>query len=164
MMTDRDTEDVADNLRLAMRSVAASVAIITSYSGGLPVGITMTSVVSVSFAPPSLLICVNRQTRLHEAVLASRRFRVNFLTPDQAAIAQTFGRRQEGDKFDVGDWDQLAPFGPRLRGCLADICSELSHTAEAGSHSVFIARVREADHVGNTGALLYRDGQYARLG
>ena len=52
--------------RDAMRRMASTVTIITATDFGRHHGMTVTAVTSVSMDPPSLLVCLNNRTRLHD--------------------------------------------------------------------------------------------------
>jgi flavin reductase len=54
---------------------------------------TATAVCSVSDEPPSLLLCVNRNARLHDILAANGVFCVNILAAGQEAISQAFSDR-----------------------------------------------------------------------
>ena len=135
------------DLRAAMRGVAATVAVVTAGGEDAPMGLTATSVTSVSLDPPSILVCVNRSSRMHRAIAEGGRFRVTFLRADQQEIAAAFGHSQ-GARFAVGEWDLGAPFGPRLGGAMAHMACELDHMIERGTHAVFFAAGGIAFHEG----------------
>ena len=60
---------VQDNFRLAMRRYIYSVSIMSNKDeeGNLN-AITVSSVTSISMEPPSLLICINKSSRIHESI------------------------------------------------------------------------------------------------
>lgn len=152
--------DTADALKSVMRQIASSVAIITASGADGPVGITATSVTSVSMLPPSILVCINQATRLHQAVKHSDQFRVNYLAKGQQDIAKAFGGPIEGNRFKYGSWDTTASNGPRLLGCLGDMTCTVSGITDFGTHSVFIGLVSSVN-VQNHDPLLYCGGVYA---
>jgi flavin reductase (DIM6/NTAB) family NADH-FMN oxidoreductase RutF len=150
------------DLRSLMRRVASTVAVITARGEDGDAGITATSVASVSLDPPSILVCVNKATRLHAAVLHSRRFRVNYLSQSQEIVAHAFGGPHDGDRFECGEWERNLPFGPKLFSALGDVPCTLSQATECGTHTVFIGTVQTAAM--QAGApLLYCNGEYASL-
>lgn len=150
------------DLRAAMRCVANSVAVVTAASPDGPAGITATAVTSVSMDPPALLICVNRATRLHDAVTRSGGFRVNYLAAGQRDVANVFGSSRAHDKFESGEWDANATAGPRLCGAIADVACDLRHTIEHGTHSIFVGNVAEVSVHGGR-PLLYCEGGYGSV-
>lgn len=152
------TADVRTDLRMAMRQVVASVAVVTTLAEGKPGGMTATAVSIVSLDPPSLLVCINRSSRLHPAIVQARRFRITFLDQSQCEIARAFGGdlSQEA-RFSVGDWDFVSPYGPRLAGALADVDCELAKALDHGSHTIFIGEARAVRRRDGE-VLLYGDG------
>ena len=61
---------VQDNFRLAMRRYVYSVSIMSNkdVSGNLN-AITVSSVTSISMEPPSLLVCINKNSRIHDSLI-----------------------------------------------------------------------------------------------
>lgn len=155
-------EAVRSDLRAAMRRVASSVAVVTAHGAHGPAGITATSVASVSVDPPALLICVNRSTRLNDAVVESGAFRVSYLAHDQRDVAGIFGAPSAGDRFSTGAWDCEAMAGPRLAGTIADIACTLRHRLDHGTHSIFVGDVIDVSVLGGR-PLLYCEGDYGEL-
>jgi flavin reductase (DIM6/NTAB) family NADH-FMN oxidoreductase RutF len=154
---------VGEQFRAAMRKAPASVAIVTAGRGGDALGVTATAVTSVSLAPPTLLVCVNRALRLNGAIRAAGRFRISYLSGGQEEIARAFGGTVAGaERFRIGDWDLEAPYGAQLRAALASMACRLSDSLESGTHSIFIGCV-EAVRLGDGAPLLYCDGCYAGL-
>lgn len=161
-MTEKIPTCEPEEFRTAMRKIASSVAVITSHARTGPVGITATSAVSVSMSPPSILICVNKATRLHDAVLKTQRFRVNYLADDQADVARAFGGMFEGDRFSCGQWLSDTHHGPHLDDSLCSFACALSETTSFGTHSVFIGIVSSAS-AGRQNPLMYCNGNFLNL-
>ena len=72
-------EGVGQNFRSTMRRFPATVTVITACASGdqRDHGMTVTAVTSVSMEPPSLLVCLNNRTLLHELLLCRPDFIVN---------------------------------------------------------------------------------------
>eukprot|EP00127_Corallochytrium_limacisporum_P001045 Clim_evm8s35 gene=Clim_evmTU8s35 len=85
---------LGETLRLLMRNTAQTVAIVTAPNCGAdnhgPRGATSNSHTSVSLSPPIFSFCIKPPSRLHDAILANKRFAINFLSDDQTTIAQHF--------------------------------------------------------------------------
>ncbi|WP_375195388.1 flavin reductase family protein [Sphingobium sp.] len=151
----------ATALRLAMRRIASTVAVVTARFGTDLGGATVTSATSVTMEPPTLLVCINRSTRLHAIARASGRFAVNYLAKQHRDVAAVFGGGVAEDRFAVGRWDRAAP-SPALEDALARLSCRLEDAVECGTHSIFMGRV-EAACLGEGEPLLYCQGNYARL-
>lgn len=148
--------------RAGLRQLAASVAIVTSGEAEDAAGATITSVASLSFEPPSLIVCLNRGSRAHARVRAAGAFRVTWLREGQRALAEAFARSgaDHAAHFRDGPW-RAAPFGPKLETPLADACCRLDGAFDYGTHTLFVGAVAAAAcHPG--APLLYRDGAYRR--
>ena len=86
-MSKQAVEDLRTQFRVAMRRYPAAVTIVTASDNQRRHGMTATAVTSLSLDPPSLLVCLNRTTLLHDIMLSARRFCVNVLGHDQADLS-----------------------------------------------------------------------------
>jgi len=154
-------EEVSTAFRGAMRRLAAAVSIVTIRSKRSWHGITVTAVTSVSLEPPTLLICINRATRIHPALAcAEARFCVNVLHSGQEDIATAFGGRVGADdRFRIGDWrcDDGAPY---LADAQANVSCQVTAAFPHGSHTIFIGAVQQVRVAGVVSPLMYADGRY----
>ena len=162
------TRDLAEDFKLAMRLLAATVTIVTAEQGGTRSGLTATAVCSLTMAPPSLLVCINRASHTHDFILRSSRFRVNLLAADQRRVAEVFSgaHGHEGeDRFtSAGIWEGCEPGMPgRLAGALASALCVLHQRFEIGTHSIFIGRVEEVHTDTARRPLIYANRQFTTL-
>ena len=75
---------IQDNFRLAMRRYIYSVSIMSNKDNDdNPNAITVSSVTSISMDPPSLLICINKSSRIHNSIELESRFCINLLNNKQ---------------------------------------------------------------------------------
>ena len=71
---------IQDNFRLAMRRYIYSVSIMSNKDEkGDTNAITVSSVTSISMEPPSLLICINKSSRIHDTLKVGSQFCINLL-------------------------------------------------------------------------------------
>ena len=108
--------------RDAMASLSAAVNIITTDGPAGRCGITATAVCSVTDTPPTLLVCINRNSAMNPVFQENRRLCVNVLNHEQELMARHFagmtGVSME-DRFRLEEW-QLGALGqPVLRNTLA---------------------------------------------
>ncbi len=153
--------------RTAFRRHAATVVVVTYQDDdGRPSGMTATSMCSLSASPPSLLVCVNRETRTHVEISQRERFGINLLSINQRSIAHHCSR-PGGSKVLEPNWLYVAePTSdtPRLRGALAHLECDVDAAHEAYSHSVFVGRITSVwlnDE--DAPPLLYFGGLYSQL-
>lgn len=147
----------------AMRRFATGVTVVTSLKDGEPRGVTVSAFSSVSLAPPSVLICVNRAARSYLFISSSKIFCVNILSADQTALAQRFSGKLRENQFDGVDFETASTGAPVLRGSLAYVDCEVSQEHHAGSHSIFIGNVL-ATGVSNGSPLGYFGGAFHDFG
>ena len=162
------TRMVADDLRMAMQQLAASVSVVATRSGDERGGLTMTAVCSVSLDPPTILICVNRASSSHDLITDAECFSVNILNENQRLIAEVFagqtGITDWDGKFSAGDavWTDSQAGAPILKEARANVICRTRETVVSGSHTIFFGDVVEVlTHDHDDGhALLYSQGDY----
>ncbi|CAH2785905.1 MAG: hypothetical protein CBARDCOR_4014 [uncultured Caballeronia sp.] len=80
-----------------MAKLVGSVHIVTSIGFNGDVSMTAIAVCPISLVPPTLLVCLNRRSRTHDAAIASGVLSVNVLSDDQRILAELFGVTSGGD-------------------------------------------------------------------
>jgi len=78
--------------RRAMSRWATGVSVVTAREGEADAGLTVNALLSVSLAPPSLLISLTREADTTPFIERSGRFAVNFLAADQRSLSERFAR------------------------------------------------------------------------
>jgi flavin reductase (DIM6/NTAB) family NADH-FMN oxidoreductase RutF len=155
--------------KLGMRTLAGAVCVVTAHSGdGVPIGLTATSVSSLSADPPSLLVCVNRKTEIAGVLTLGAIFAVNVLTIQQIDVARAFGGQTTAkgrDRFTEGTWHR-SPAGevPILVGCRAAFECTVAMIQDWETHHIVVGSVTEV-HFFNSDEppLAYCDGAYQTL-
>lgn len=113
-----DTTDLASAFREAFRHHPSGVAIISADPGTGPVALTVSSLISVSGAPPTIAFSVSARSSAAAGVLAADSMVVHFLRRDNLALAQ-LGATSGADRFGAAvPWDRLPtgePFYPEVR-------------------------------------------------
>jgi flavin reductase (DIM6/NTAB) family NADH-FMN oxidoreductase RutF len=153
--------DLRTAFRTAMRGYAATVTIVTANDGTRRHGMTATSVTALSLDPPSLVVCINRKTLLHDILLLARRFCVNVLHREQAQLSAAFsGAVAPEQRFALGSWKQSADGLDFLADAQAQIfCGKIAMIPFA-THSIVIGEVDDIGVGATAGPLLYRDANY----
>ena len=157
-------EEAAAQYKLGMRALAGAVSIITSKQEGRRYGMTATAVCSAAADPPTVLVCINRNTTTHGAVDATGIFCVNVLRSDDKELSGLFSGAQRGEsRFRDGQWSTLATGAPVLTNALVSFDCRVVNRLVHGTHSIFLGEVQGLQ-IGSKGKpLLYADGQYAKL-
>lgn len=156
------TQDLSQGLKDAMRRLASAVAVVSARSrDGGSVGMAATSVTSLSMSPPSLLVCVNRQTGIHASMFIGARFNVNLLGNHHRDVAVAFGGQMARElRFGVGQWADDIQGLPALADAQAVIGCEVDRLVTYGTHTIVIGAVREVRVAGEVQPLIYQDGRY----
>lgn len=160
--------ELADDFKRAFRFHPAGVALITAATPEGPVGLTASSVASVSVDPAALVFSVTRTTGSAGLILAADSFLVHLLDARHAGIAQQFAV-SGGERFTQEQgWTTLPTGEPHLAGVSAALrARSLQQTAVGGSMLV-IAEVLEVlaapGEPEASNAMAYRDRAFTRLG
>jgi len=133
----------SERFRRATSRYATGIAVATTVADGVDHAMTANSFTSVSLDPLLALVCVERDSRFHSAVLAAGVWSVSFLPEGQEAVARWFATR--GRPL-AGQFDAV-PTRRGSNGCLllADGLAALELRTEqvvpAGDHDVLISAV-----------------------
>ena len=146
-----------------MGRFATGVTILTvNAEGDRPLGMTASSLASVSLVPPLVSVCVDHEAALHDTILASRVFVVNGLVSHQASLSRRVADRHE-DRFDGIGYHRSPEGLVLLDGALAHIECDRFATYPGGDHTIVIGRVIGGT-TGDGRPLLYYRGGYGALG
>ena len=156
-----DGDAVQAAFRNAMRRFASTVSIISVQSGAERHGTTATAVTSVSFDPPSLLVCINQGSRLHTFLHNEGRFCVNVLHVGNLGISHAFSSAMSSaDRFGHGDWRSDRHGIPYLADAQANLFCLKDLEVPYGSHTIFIGKVFDVQIRDEICPLLYGNGAY----
>lgn len=140
---------------------ASGVTVITTTVDGKQFGTTASAMSSLSMDPPMILICLNKTSETGAAVLTSGTFAVNILAKGQEQLASQFAVKGD-DKF-AGVAITPGVLGdPLIDDTLAAIQCRTVETVTGGTHTVFLAKVVEAD-ARDLEPLTYFRGKFGRL-
>jgi flavin reductase (NADH) len=141
------------DFREAMSRLLAAVNVITTDGPAGRHGMTASAICSVTDAPPTVLVCVNRKSGAHEALLRNGVACVNILRCEHEQLACHFAGFTEVPRearFASGDW-QAGELGlPRLASALASLEGRIADIQTVGSHSVLFIEV-DAIHLSEAG-------------
>jgi flavin reductase (DIM6/NTAB) family NADH-FMN oxidoreductase RutF len=150
------------SLKDAMRQVAGGVSVITAGVGEECTGLTVTSAVSLSIEPPTMIVCVNRAASAWPVMRDHRHFCVNALASHHHAVADRFAGRGGAKgpaRYVEASWSVLATGALALDEAIASIDCEIEDIVERHSHAIVIGAVR-AVRVRQGEPLIYRQGRY----
>jgi flavin reductase (DIM6/NTAB) family NADH-FMN oxidoreductase RutF len=150
---------IVDEVRFrgALGRHAAGVVVVTAPG---PVGLTATSLTSVSLDPPLVSFCVARESATWPRMRDAEYFAVNVLAGDQAAIATRFAGRGVDRFAPPTTWRAGADGVPILDGTTAHLLCEPYDTVAMGDHWMVVGLV-VGTGVGTAAApLVYHRGRY----
>jgi flavin reductase len=152
--------------RDSMSRLGAAVHVITTAGPGGKTGATATAACSVSDAPPTVLMCLNRKSQTNPVVLENGVFCVNTLGASEAEIADIFAGRtgvMGSDRFNIGEWTTLTTGSPVLASSVVAFDCRIVEVRSVASHNVFFGAV-ESVRLGPQGpALVYHERAYKRV-
>jgi flavin reductase (DIM6/NTAB) family NADH-FMN oxidoreductase RutF len=141
---------------------ATGVSVLTACGPDGPVGMTASSIASISLHPPLLLVAVDHANDMHAAMVGASQFVVNILATDQEAVARRFAS-EKTNRFDGVGYRENRHGVPLIDGALAHIECTKHASIPGGDHTVFFGLVTGGE-VTNRNPLLYYRGGYASLG
>ena len=152
--------------REAMSRLGAAVHVITTDGPSGKTGFTATAVCSVSDAPPTVLVCLNRGATSMPSMRGNGVFCVNTLRAGDELIADTFAGRVKvarEARFDTGQWLTLSTGSPILMSAVVALDCRVIEIKAVASHDIYFGMV-EAIHQGPPGAaLVYHDRLYKQV-
>jgi flavin reductase (DIM6/NTAB) family NADH-FMN oxidoreductase RutF len=166
----RETDVAEQQFRLIMRRVAGGVSVITaglsnSTLGDDISGMTVTSLVSLSAAPPRLLVSINREASSFALIERHRVFGVNVLASDQLELARRFsnGKLKGRQRFEGTDWSPGSSGIPLLRQSLVTLECQVEEIIERHSHGIIVGSVLGFDLSSRLSSLVYWNGGYVEI-
>lgn len=141
---------------------ATGVSVLTARGPDGPVGMTASSIASVSLHPPLLLVAVDHANDMHAVMVGASQFVVNILATDQEALARRFAA-ETTNRFDGVGYRESRHGVPLIDGALAHIACTKHASVPGGDHTVFFGLVTGGE-VTDRRPLLYYRGGYVNLG
>ena len=152
-----------EDLRGLMRFVPHNVAVLAVDYEGNRMGVTISSLVSLSLEPPLVGISIGKQASLYEVLRNAGRFAVSLLGDGQEELAMRFA----AGRPPLVHWEGVAMregrFAPLLDDALGWIEATTRAEHDAGDHTFFIADVVSVERGPAPSALMYRDRSYHSL-
>ena len=137
---------------------ATGVSIVTARGAdGRPVGMTASSLASVSLEPPLLLVAVDKANDMHDVLRAAPHFAVNILASDQESLSRRFAEVDPNRFAGVG-YREGRNGAPLLANALAHIECAMHAAVPGGDHTVFLGLVTGGDVTEKRPLVYYRSG------
>ena len=157
---------VSVDFRGALANWASGVSVVTSASGGMLYGLTVSSFSSLSLDPPLVLVCLNNTNRMASMIEESGYFAVSILAQGQEKAASYFARtgRMPTPDFVEVEGEYAATGQPVVKGALAYLVCRLFQAIEQGDHTIVIGEVIEAVSRNDGEPLIYWRRSFREIG
>jgi flavin reductase (DIM6/NTAB) family NADH-FMN oxidoreductase RutF len=131
----------ADEFKAAFRNHPAGVAVVTADAGDGPVGLTASSVISVSANPPLLVFSLSAFSSAAPALARAETLVVHLLGADQMKLAKTFATGGIDRFADQESWSRLVTGEPVLSGAPTWLRGRIVDRMEAGDSTVIAVQI-----------------------
>ncbi|WP_240375866.1 flavin reductase family protein [Bacillus piscicola] len=151
-----------DSFKTAMGRLATGVSVVTAESSkGEKFGLTASSVTSLTAEPPSLLVCVHKETGTRDAIAESGYFAVHIMGEDQADLAMHFAKPNP-DKFAGLELEVGEQGTPLLTDYFVRIECKVAQESIGGTHSIFMGEMLKVE-VKEKDPLLHFQGKFGQF-
>lgn len=151
--------DPALAFRRTLGMFATGVTVLTTVRDDQVHGMTANAFMSVSLAPPLVLVSVDRRARMCALLHEGSPLGVSVLAEDQQTAADFYANRSvEGFEPHF----TLVHETPLVEGALAQLAGRIVRSYWGGDHSLFLAQVGYA-RCGEGRPLVFHGGRYARV-
>ena len=136
----------AETYRAIGRALGSTVSVITGLDeqSGTGVGLTVSSLVTLSLDPPLVLFAVNKAAQSYPAIVGGGIFGVSVLSSHQGEVGRKFAVKS-ADKMSgtVTKLGRVLPI-PLVAEALVHLECKTENVISAGDHSIIIGRVESA--------------------
>lgn len=163
---DSPTVDTAMDERRLFRDVMGhfptGVAVVTAAPpDGLPIGVTVNSLTSVSLEPRLILFCLDYRSRSLQGIRQAGSFVANILSSGQGDLAVRFSRGvNRFDDVETESWETGAPV---FCDAVASIECAIVAEHDGGDHAIVLGQVGRLYHRSGTMPLTFYRGRYVKL-
>ena len=150
-----------DELRALLGRYPSGVCVVTVDADGQKLGLTVSSLVSLSLEPPLLGFSVSREAAMHELLREAGGCAISLLAAGQDWLAQHFARGVPP----IAMWhgiatEEGASGAPLLVGALGWLECSLRDEIAAGTHTFFVCDVRRVELGEDAPPLVRARGEY----
>lgn len=140
----------ADDFKSAFRNHPAGVAVITADIGDGPVGLTATSVISVSANPPLVVFSLSSASSSTPTVKQAETVVIHLLGADQIDVAKNFATSGIDRFADHSIWSRLITGEPFLPSSNAWMRGRIVNKMDAGDSTVVAVQILQVDLPGES--------------
>ena len=152
-----------EELRSLMRSWPHGVSVLTVDNEGDRMGVTVSSLVSLSLEPPLIGVSIGKQASCYELLRRAGAFAVSLLGAGQEEIARRFAAGWPPIVHWEGVVTREGTVAPLIEGALGWIEARTAAEHDVGDHTFFVGDVLHVEHGPAENALMYRNSTYHGL-
>jgi flavin reductase (NADH) len=149
-----------EDLRGLMRYWPHGVSVLAVDFEGDRMGVTVSSLVSLSLEPPLIGISVGKQASLYELLRNAGAFSVSMLGSHQEDVARQFASGRPPLVHWQGVETREGRFAPLIEGALGWIEARTVAEHDVGDHTFFVAEPVAVEQGPAEHSLVYRDRDY----
>ncbi|MCC8393772.1 4-hydroxyphenylacetate 3-monooxygenase, reductase component [Paraburkholderia sp. MMS20-SJTR3] len=159
-------DETRAHFRNAMACLGAAVNIITTDGPRGRCGITASAVCSVTDTPPTMLVCINQSSYVHDVLHENADICINILGAHSQELASVFAGMtgcSMDARFDQCAWQPGRLGVPVLTDAIATLEGKIVDSKTVGSHSVMFVRIAHIATRDDGDGLVYFGRQFHRL-
>jgi flavin reductase (DIM6/NTAB) family NADH-FMN oxidoreductase RutF len=149
-----------EELRGLMRQWPHGVSILSVDRDGDRMGVTVSSLVSLSLDPPLVGVSIGKEASCYELLRQAGQFAVSLLGAEQEELARRFAAGWPPIVHWQGVPTREGQVAPLIEGALGWIEARTRAEHDAGDHTLFVADVLSIEHGSSRHALVYRESNY----
>jgi flavin reductase (DIM6/NTAB) family NADH-FMN oxidoreductase RutF len=146
--------------RDVMGRFATGVTVVSFLRDGAPAGMTVNAFMSVSLAPPLVLVSVRRESSFNDHVRVGSRYGVNILAEDQQGSCNEFAAPSPPDRPIEFSMHEGTPL---LGNSLAHVVARVVDIHPAGDHLLYLAEVESLVLGEEAKPLIFFTGRYKQI-
>lgn len=157
--------EFAIQFREAMAHLSSAVSIVTSNGKAGKVGLTVSSVASVTDNPATLLFCINQNSHVHDIIKQNGKVCINVLNHSQEELAKHFAAMLNStmeERFEWDIWNNGFDGQPILKNAISALQGNIVDTHSVGTHTIFVVELSSIDVKPNH-SLVYFGRQFKRV-
>jgi flavin reductase (DIM6/NTAB) family NADH-FMN oxidoreductase RutF len=152
-----------EELRGLMRYWPHGVSVLAVDYEGDRMGVTLSSLVSLSLDPPLVGVSIGKQASLYELLRRAGAFAVSLLGAEQEDVARRFAAGHPPIVHWAGVDIREGKVAPLIEGGVGWIEARVVAEHDVGDHTFFVGEVLTVERGPSTRALMYRESSYHAL-
>lgn len=155
----------ATDFRNAMSLLTGAVNVVTTTGESGRFGFTASAVCSVTDAPPTLLVCMNKSSSALVHFVENKILTVNVLGAHHQHISTIFSSKMSPEeRFESANWTELETGAPVLEDALVSFDCNIEQVQDVGTHAIFICRIVAIQQSQQDRGLVYFNRSYHHVG